>query len=366
MESVVPIVLRSPNLKFKEEIINCSSSWTVEKLKRHVATNLLKNVSRADSLKLIHCRKLLSDEEIVGSIFVNSANDKIVYAVMMSPEESHKAMHETNCSNEVHKNRPANNTTSSADHQGQNDSAPFTSFVPAVNDFESFMNMYQWHYQSHMWMQQQYLHYINQCFQYVQGSCQPNYSLQSHANFEGTQHVHPADEVQQPANPARQQAQVQRMNAQGGALMLEDDDDGRNRDWLDWAYVILRFSMLMCILYFYSTPTKFLTFILLSVLFLLLVWCFMYQTGLLDIPLGRAPAMNQQQNADLAQNANQNMENNGEDMNPVDHARQNAQPNNVLQQPANQQPGLLSLIVSLIVGFFTSLAPQVPPPINAN
>jgi len=47
--------------------------------------------------------------------------------------------------------------------------------------------------------------------------------------------------------------EIVRMNAQGGPVVNDDDDDMQNRDWLDWIYVFLRFSILLCILYFYST-----------------------------------------------------------------------------------------------------------------
>jgi hypothetical protein len=54
-----------------------------------------------------------------------------------------------------------------------------------------------------------------------------------------------------PRQPAR--PEVVRMNAQGGPVVNDDDDEMQNRDWLDWIYTMLRFAILMCILYFYST-----------------------------------------------------------------------------------------------------------------
>ena len=49
-----------------------------------------------------------------------------------------------------------------------------------------------------------------------------------------------------------------RMNAQGGAWIDDDDDeDGANRDWLDWVYTLSRFSVLLSIVYFYSTISRF-------------------------------------------------------------------------------------------------------------
>jgi len=56
----------------------------------------------------------------------------------------------------------------------------------------------------------------------------------------------------------RPRPEVVRMNAQGGALANDDDEDEmRNRDWLDWVYTFIRFLLLLCILYFYSSFDRF-------------------------------------------------------------------------------------------------------------
>lgn len=47
-----------------------------------------------------------------------------------------------------------------------------------------------------------------------------------------------------------------RMNAQGGPIVEEDDEI--NRDWLDWTYSAATFSVFLCILYFYSSLSRFL------------------------------------------------------------------------------------------------------------
>ena len=61
--------------------------------------------------------------------------------------------------------------------------------------------------------------------------------------------------------------QAMRMNAQGGRE-ADDDDGGErgNRDWLDKTYVFVRFMMLMSILYFYSTPQRFLAMLTLTMI----------------------------------------------------------------------------------------------------
>ena len=47
-----------------------------------------------------------------------------------------------------------------------------------------------------------------------------------------------------------------RMNAQGG-MVMDDDDENMNRDWLDWMYTLSRVAVLLSIVYFYSTFTRF-------------------------------------------------------------------------------------------------------------
>lgn len=51
-----------------------------------------------------------------------------------------------------------------------------------------------------------------------------------------------------PANPNIQ------MNAQGGAML---NDDELNRDWLDWMYTVSRAAILLSIVYFYSSFGRF-------------------------------------------------------------------------------------------------------------
>ena len=39
--------------------------------------------------------------------------------------------------------------------------------------------------------------------------------------------------------------------------MLDDEEEEGNRDWLDWVYTFSRFAVLISILYFYSTVSRF-------------------------------------------------------------------------------------------------------------
>lgn len=48
------------------------------------------------------------------------------------------------------------------------------------------------------------------------------------------------------------------MNAQGGMMAEDDDDDFGQRDWLDYVHTFARFVVLISIVYFYSNFTRFL------------------------------------------------------------------------------------------------------------
>ena len=95
---------------------------------------------------------------------------------------------------------------------------------------------------------------------------------------------------QQPQQPPAQQQQQQpqpevvpnqpnrnvRMNAGPGGVGMQDDDDNenpRNRDWLDRLYTSLRAFMLLSIVYFYSSTSR---FIMVTILAFLL---YLYQNG---------------------------------------------------------------------------------------
>ena len=83
------------------------------------------------------------------------------------------------------------------------------------------------------------------------------------------------------ANERPARPEIVRMNAQGGPVANDDDDEDemRNRDWLDYVYMFVRFLLLLCILYFYSSFDRYLATTLLIVLVYLSVFiffCFVY------------------------------------------------------------------------------------------
>lgn len=77
------------------------------------------------------------------------------------------------------------------------------------------------------------------------------------------------------------------MNAgPGGAMIQDEDENGQNRDWLDWLYMSMRGIMLMSIIYFYSSTSRFLLVAILGLI------VYLYQAGVFNM---RRPEQQQQQ-----------------------------------------------------------------------
>lgn len=78
-----------------------------------------------------------------------------------------------------------------------------------------------------------------------------------------SQHLRPDQALTQSnqPDPLSQRPQVDRrgnpevqMNAQGGEILNEEE---LNRDWLDWVYTFSRAAILLSIVYFYSSFSRF-------------------------------------------------------------------------------------------------------------
>uniref|UniRef100_A0A493T287 HERPUD family member 2 n=1 Tax=Anas platyrhynchos platyrhynchos TaxID=8840 RepID=A0A493T287_ANAPP len=129
-----------------------------------------------------------------------------------------------------------------------------------------------------------------------------------------------------PVNPNVQ------MNAQGGPVVNEEDF---NRDWLDWMYTFSRAAILLSIVYFYSSFSRF----VMVMGAMLLVY--LHQAGW--FPFRQEGG--QQQAANNVE-GNHSGEDAGEDAN-IEH-----------------QPGFMASAWSFITTFFTSLIPEGPPQVG--
>lgn len=83
--------------------------------------------------------------------------------------------------------------------------------------------------------------------------------------------VQNAPQVQQPQQPQARNQEV-RMNAQGGVADDDEEEENLNNDWLDKIYTLCRISILLSIVWFYSSTGRFLMLILSVTLIYMYQW----------------------------------------------------------------------------------------------
>ncbi|XP_069715947.1 homocysteine-responsive endoplasmic reticulum-resident ubiquitin-like domain member 2 protein isoform X1 [Phaenicophaeus curvirostris] len=170
----------------------------------------------------------------------------------------------------------------------------------------------------------------------------------------------PANEPAAAPNVAVQEnrpinANVQ-MNAQGGAVVNEEEF---NRDWLDWMYTFSRAAILLSIVYFYSSFSRF----VMVMGAMLLVY--LHQAGWFPFRQegGQQQAANNVEVNRDGQHANnpdlEEMERLMDDGIDEDSGEDAGEDANV-----EQQPGFMASAWSFITTFFTSLIPEGPPQVG--
>uniref|UniRef100_A0A8C3TH45 HERPUD family member 2 n=1 Tax=Chelydra serpentina TaxID=8475 RepID=A0A8C3TH45_CHESE len=156
-----------------------------------------------------------------------------------------------------------------------------------------------------------------------------------------SEHV-PANEPPAVPNVAAQENravnQNVQMNAQGGPVVNEEDF---NRDWLDWMYTFSRAAILLSIVYFYSSFSRFV----------------MVMGAMLLVYLHQAGWFPFRQEGGQQQAANNNrLMDDGIDEESGEDAGEDGN--------TEQHPGFMASAWSFITTFFTSLIPEGPPQVG--
>ncbi|NXL39139.1 HERP1 protein, partial [Glaucidium brasilianum] len=143
------------------------------------------------------------------------------------------------------------------------------------------------------------------------------------------------------------------MNAQGGPL-VEEEEEGGNRDWLDWLYSATLFYVFVNIIYFYSSLSRFLLVMGGTVLM------YLHHVGWL--PFRRRPVQPFPGNAPLQAAINQDQNNNlqGENAGGADESEASPDEGQVLQELQQANPSLMSTAWVFFKTFFASLLPEGP------
>ncbi|KAK5861757.1 hypothetical protein PBY51_017210 [Eleginops maclovinus] len=300
VDSPVTLVLKAPNQKYEDQTINCFLNWTVERLKSHI-TKVYPSKPLSKDQRLVYSGRLLQDHLQLKDVLRKQDEYHMMHLVCAShsppaspsprsPSMANSSAPDSSSSDSAGSASPANqpaSSSSSSSAPGSYDGLRYRGGVPQYNP-QSPAGVPQWpdgtqvplqgdlpaNMPPHpmympmqmLWWQQMYArHYYMQYQAAVAASQPPSTPPPSSPSSSPHQPAQPNEAVQpppplgpnpapnplpenQPANPNIQ------MNAQGGAVM---NDDELNRDWLDWLYTVSRAGVLLSIVYFYSSFSRF-------------------------------------------------------------------------------------------------------------
>ncbi|XP_023265664.1 homocysteine-responsive endoplasmic reticulum-resident ubiquitin-like domain member 2 protein [Seriola lalandi dorsalis] len=375
VDSPVTLVIRAPNQKYGDQTINCYQNWTVEKLKAHLSDVYPSKPSSKDQ-RLVYSGKLLLDHFTLKDVLRKQDEYHMLHLVCASrtPPSSPKPLG-SRC-NKPQENlaspTPLTNSNSpSTGHQLQSSTGESTDGLrqragpfPYHQMYSQYMHSWnQYPPQSTpptnmpayynpmtlMWWQQLYARQYYMHYQLLAASSQ-----HLRPDQPSTQSNQPDPLSQRPQADRRGNAEVQ-MNAQGGEILNEEE---LNWDWLDWVYTFSRAAILLSIVYFYSSFSRF-VMVMMAMLVLYLHQAGWFPFNLeneLQLPGDRANQDDMEgelQNHDL-----QEMEgamDDGSDDDGESGEEGAEDPNSA------PQTGFLSSTWSFIITFFMSLIPEGPP-----
>lgn len=393
MEIPVTLIIKAPNQKYSDQTISCFLNWTVGKLKTHLS-NVYPSKPLTKDQRLVYSGRLLPDHLQLKDILRKQDEYHMVHLVCASrsppsspksstDRESHGALASSTNSNSDH----SDSTTPSPSQeslslvagsseglrhrtlpQAQTDPAQSHQFpyviqgnvdhqfpgqgVPPGFPVYPALSPLQM-----LWWQQMYAHqYYMQYQAAVTAQATSSASSAQHAASSPLNLAHVPGEEPPPApNLVAQENGPEnvQMNAQGGPVLNEEDF---NRDWLDWVYTFSRAAVLLSIVYFYSSLSRF----IMVMGAMLLVY--LHQAGWFPFRQegGQQQAPNNADPNNEGPNAN-NLELEEMERLMDDGLEDESGEDAGEDASAAQRPGLMASAWSFITTFFTSLIPEGPP-----
>ncbi|XP_050564633.1 homocysteine-responsive endoplasmic reticulum-resident ubiquitin-like domain member 2 protein isoform X3 [Cygnus atratus] len=359
----VTLIIKAPNQKYADQTVSCFLDWTVGKLKSHLSKVYPSKPSTKDQ-RLVYSGRLLPDHLQLKDVLRKNMNYSGSTAASSTNQEDSSTSLNTSADGVRHRNLPQAQSNPIPSHQfpylmqgnignqfpGHGVSAGGFPMYPAFSPLQ----MIWW---QQMYARQYYMQYQAAVSAQVTSSTESARSAVAQAV--NSQHA-PANEPAAVPNVAVQENRpvnpnVQ-MNAQGGPVVNEEDF---NRDWLDWMYTFSRAAILLSIVYFYSSFSRF----VMVMGAMLLVY--LHQAGWFPFRQegGQQQAANNVEGNRDGQNANnpdlEEMERLMDDGIDEDSGEDAGEDANI-----EQQPGFMASAWSFITTFFTSLIPEGPPQVG--
>ncbi|XP_070995830.1 homocysteine-responsive endoplasmic reticulum-resident ubiquitin-like domain member 2 protein isoform X1 [Oncorhynchus clarkii lewisi] len=408
VDSPVTLVIKAPNQKYDDQTINCFLNWTVEKLKRHIS-NVYPSKPSSKDQRLVYSGHLLQDHLQLRDVLRKQEGYHMMHLVCAS--RTPPASPTPHCS------APSSLTSDPGSSSGSSDTAGSTSQATAPNEDSqsaassvtgsydglrhrggfpqlnpqnpSSNGIMQWPDGTQvpvqggmaagvpphpmympmqvLWWQQMYAHHYYMQYQAAVAASQPPSTPPSSPS--PTHSPQPAQPNEAPPplgpNPAPNPIQEDRpanpniqMNAQGGAVLNEDE---LNRDWLDWMYTVSRAAILLSILYFYSSFGRFVMVIgAMLLVFLHRAGWFPFRPELQN-PGGGGAGLAHQDEAERHQDIQEMERMMDEGLEDEEGDSGEEGPEDPAAPAAPRHHGFLASTWSFISTFFTSLIPEGPP-----
>ncbi|XP_046563775.1 LOW QUALITY PROTEIN: homocysteine-responsive endoplasmic reticulum-resident ubiquitin-like domain member 2 protein [Haliotis rubra] len=374
-DNPVTLIVKAPNQRIADQTVDCFLEWTVRKLKEHLE-NVYPSKPKHSLQKLIYSGKLLQDHFTLKEVLrqLDEASLHTVHLVCAGGSEGSyvESTSETQIDATPSSSSHSTDSTEGIRYRGPtmpgmeqlqlggNMMAPpmmmppgyggyspeqysgCSRCTPSIDTVHAIVstcpNTCNSEYLSQVLTQ--YMQYYNNAYHQT-----PPATPATAAAAEGR----PANQNQPnnaPAAPAQANPNM-RMNAQGGMVEDEDEEDVEHRDWLDYIYSYSRFLVLLSIVYFYSTFSRFVA------VFIGFVIIYFLQKGWLNIRRNPNPPQRQQQPAEAAP-----------EVVPQEAEQQPQQQQQA--NPAENPQGIIAMVWCFVSTFITSLVPQQPPAVNAN
>ncbi|XP_054910060.1 homocysteine-responsive endoplasmic reticulum-resident ubiquitin-like domain member 2 protein [Poeciliopsis prolifica] len=367
VDSPVILVIKAPNQKYDDQTINCYQNWTVEKLKAHLSDVYPSKPSSKDQ-RLVYSGKLLLDHLTLKDVLRKQDEYHMLHLVCASRTPPSSPQPPRSRSNKPQESAAGPTASQSSNIAGQVAAGESSDWLRQQAGAFPYQHMYSqfmhsWNHQmttapintpsyyapmTLMWWQQLYARQYYMHYQLLAASSQLLRPDQPSAQSSQSDPLSQRPQAGRHGNPEVQ------MNAQGGEILNEEE---LNRDWLDWVYTFSRAAILLSIVYFYSSFSRF-VMVMMAMLVL-----YLHQAGWFPFNLEnelQLPGDRPNQEEREAEPQNQ-------DLQEVDGVNDDASDDDGESgeegaEDPNSAPnaGFLSSTWSFIITFFMSLIPEGP------
>ncbi|XP_074958058.1 homocysteine-responsive endoplasmic reticulum-resident ubiquitin-like domain member 1 protein [Phalacrocorax aristotelis] len=377
MEESLILLVRSPMQRHPDLRLRAAPAWTVRRLKAELR-RLVPEAPPEEDQKLIYSGKLLLDHHYLRELLprhgelhalhlvynfkapanvqetnaeVKADQLKLLSEASQEPLVSSSNGERLRCSSGGQSSAEANNRLETTLH-------PFQSVAPGFSAYTAY-SMLQMSWFQQIYARQYYMQYL------ASTAASADSSHTQHSQEIQVAPVTPPAPLPDPFpaqnQPGNQNAAGQvnavanqnlQMNAQRGPLM--EEEEGGNRDWLDWLYSATLFYVFVNIIYFYSSVSRFLLVMGGTVLM------YLHHVGWL--PFRRRPVQpvpgNVPPQAAINQDQNNNLQ--GGDAGGADELEASPDEGQILQELQQATPSFMSTAWVFFKTFFASLLPEGP------